>query len=381
MAGYYTYNGGLIGTGQKYEVAGVHDLRRNLLTPPGALYTFTTHTFTTAGNDTSRDGPTLSEAQSYYSGETWTSITTYFNVYSGVQLWKVPVTADYDITAAGARGGGGISGYTYSSYGSGRIVSGRVSLIGGEVIAIIVGAIGNERGGGGGSFVWYWGGDILSSPGNQDLIIAAGGGGGGGGYPTAGSYADAPQSESAVSWFALTPSSSASYNSPPTNGGSGEQRDNTTNYYDACPGAGWNQDGVVQQGGNTPTAYYTTWGETSGTYVSTIMGALSPKSSVSPGRGGIAWYNSAGGNPDGAGAGGFGGGGTMGGDAGNQYGTGGGGGGYSGGCQGGNQANSSAGGRAQGGGAGSYLTSSPYLTNKTWGSTNNGVGYVTITKV
>lgn len=382
MAGYYTYNGGLIGTGQIIESVGVHSLTRNLLTPPGALYPFSTHTFTTAGNDTSRDGPLLSEAQTSYSTQTWASDTNFFNVYLGVQLWKVPLTASYDITAAGARGGAGINGTSYSSSsGSGRIVSGRVSLQMGDVIAIIVGAIGNERGGGGGSFVWYWGNPISSGPGTQNLIIAAGGGGGGGGIPVPGNYADAPQTESAVPWFATTPTTYNTFNSPPTPGYSGEQRDNTGNYWDGCPGAGWNESGVVQQPtNNTPAAYYTTWGETSGTYISTIMGAQSPKSSTAPGRGGIAWYVNAGGNPDGSGAGGFGGGGTMGGDNGSANGTGGGGGGYSGGCQGGNAVSGTYG-RAQGGGAGSYLTSSPYLVNKTWGGTNSAAGYVTITKV
>lgn len=345
-----------------------------------ALYSFTSHTFTTAGNDISRNGPTYAEATSAYSATTWASTSSFFNVvHDGVQLWKVPATATYEIQAAGSRGGTG-----KTSYGFGRIVIGQVSLVLGDVLAIIVGAQGNDRGGGGGSFVWFWNADISSSaPGAQDLIICGGGGGGGGGYPTTSGQASstAPTSENATPWFALTPTNVGYTNSPPTTGGGGERRDNLSNYWDGCPGAGWNADGPIQGAGNTPTQYWTTWGETSGVTSSTIMGALSPKSTVSPGRGGIAWYNSAGGNADGNGAGGFGGGGTQGGDANATSGTGGGGGGYSGGCQGGNQSNSSAGGRAQGGGAGSYLISSPYLSTFAWGGTNDAAGYVTITKI
>lgn len=343
-----------------------------------ALYAFSTHTFTTAGNDISRNGPTLGEAQTAYSSASWASNASYFNVVNGgIQLWKCPSDGTYTITAAGSRGG-----TEKASYGFGRIVSGDISLTQGDVLAIIVGAQGRNRGGGGGSYVWYWNADISSStPGTQNLIICGGGGGGGGGFPTSSgqSSSTAPQSESAVAWFANQPTNVSSTNSPPTLGGGGERRDNTSNYWDGCAGAGWNGPGPIQGSGNTPSSYWTTWGETSGTVNSTIMGAQHPKSTTAPGRGGIAWYNSAGSNPDGAGAGGFGGGGTQGGDANAAYGAGGGGGGYTGGCQGGNRASGGiAGDRAQGGGAGSYLTSSPYLSNKTWGSTNNAAGYVTI---
>lgn len=342
------------------------------------LYAFTTHTFTTAGNDISRDGPTLSEAQAAYGATAFLSYT-YFNVVNGgTQLWVVPITGTYSITAAGSRGG-----TEKASYGFGRIVSGDISLTQGDVLAIIVGAQGRNRGGGGGSYVWYWNAAVSSStPGTQNLIICGGGGGGGGGFPTASGQTSstAPQSESAVSWFANQPTNVSTTNSPPTTGGGGERRDNTSNYWDATAGAGWNGPGPIQGSGNTPSAYWSTWGEANGTINSTIMGAQHPKSTVAPGRGGIAWWVSAGSTADGAGAGGFGGGGTQGGDANAAYGVGGGGGGYSGGAQGGNRASGGiAGDRSQGGGAGSYLTSSPYLSNKTWGSTNNAAGYVTIT--
>lgn len=343
-----------------------------------SLFTFTTHTFTTAGNDISRDGPTLGEAQSAYSSTSFASNSSYFNVVNGgTQLWVVPSTGSYTIQAAGSRGG-----IEKASYGFGRIVTGDANLNQFDVLAIIVGAQGQNRGGGGGSYVWYWGAAVSSStPGTQNLIIAAGGGGGGGGFPTASGQASstAPQSEAAVPWFAGQPSVASQTNSPPTNGGGGERRDNTSNYWDGTAGAGWNGPGPIQGAGNTPAAYYTTWGESTGVITSTIMGAQHPKSTVAPGRGGIAWYNN-GSVPDGPGAGGFGGGGSQGGDVSSSYGVGGGGGGYTGGAQGGNRAQgANAGDRSQGGGAGSYLTSSPYLTNTVWGGTRDGAGYVTIT--
>lgn len=359
---------------------GVHGLENNTFSPGGILFSFSNHTFTPGTNTVGRDGPTLTELQSAYSSTSWVSNTDYFNVVSGVQLFKIPETASYTIQAAGSRGGQEIS-----NYGQGRIVNGTADFNKNDVLAIIVGQEGRNRGGGGGTYVWYWGASISSStPGTQNLIIAAGGGGGGGAGAASGTPQHAPTSESAVAWFGLNPSSYVDTNSPATDGNGGFHRDNTGNYWDPHSGAGWNSSGAVQNsGGNTPAQYYTNWGvSTSAGNLNTTMAPQHPKSTVAPGRGGIGWYVNAGTNPDGAGAGGFGGGGGQGGDINSSlYGVGGGGGGYSGGVNGGNYGGSGANRRTQGGGAGSYLTSSPYLSNTSYGGLNNSHGYVELTKV
>lgn len=112
-----------------------------------ASYTFISHTFTPCGA-TGTNGPTLANCTSSYS-TTWDDNSSNFNVSGGIQLWTVPVTGLYQVTAAGARGGG-------SNYGSGRIVRGRTILNEGDVLKIIVGQEGivsttsGLTGGGGG---------------------------------------------------------------------------------------------------------------------------------------------------------------------------------------------------------------------------------------
>ena len=81
---------------------GIHDLKAsqiaNSIQP---LYTFTTHTFTTASNDISRDGPTLNEAKSAYCAVTWAQSSSFLNVVNGgTQLWVVPETSQYNIAVS-----------------------------------------------------------------------------------------------------------------------------------------------------------------------------------------------------------------------------------------------------------------------------------------
>lgn len=136
------------------------------------LYSFSSHTFTTAGRSLAT-GPSLAEIQSAYSSASWAQNSSYLNMTTnGYQKWTVPVTGQYTITAAGARGNSG-SG----NGGSGAVMSGNFNLIGGEYITVAVGqmgGVGSAGGGsgGGGSFVYR---DSSSSP----LIVAGGGGGGG----------------------------------------------------------------------------------------------------------------------------------------------------------------------------------------------------------
>jgi hypothetical protein len=135
-----------------------------------ALYSLTgsTHTFTSAGV-TGGTGPTIAALRTAYS-TTWGA--TYLNQgnYQGYQDWTVPASGVYELTVAGAPGRASAS----SSGGAAPIVKGRVSLIRGEVITIVVGqrgAVGadtNWPGASGGTFV-------VRKTGNVPLLIAGGG--------------------------------------------------------------------------------------------------------------------------------------------------------------------------------------------------------------
>ena len=80
-------------------------------TPPPELYSFTTHTFTDAGQ-TGRTGPTITHARNAYSisvppspASPWDEDTNLFNVTAGIQLWTVPRTGTYEFELGGSRGG------------------------------------------------------------------------------------------------------------------------------------------------------------------------------------------------------------------------------------------------------------------------------------
>lgn len=136
------------------------------------LYTYTTHTFTNCGQ-TGNTGPSLAQCKTAYSSTTWAN--TYLNMtVNGIQIWTVPRSGSYKITAAGAMGG------TYQNTGApGARMIGTFQLIKGESLSILVGQKGgngndphgNENGGGGGTFV------IRGATGSNPLIIAGGGGG------------------------------------------------------------------------------------------------------------------------------------------------------------------------------------------------------------
>ena len=141
-----------------------------------ALYYFSTFTFTNAGA-TGRTGPILSQCQSAYSSQTWAQNTSYFNMTTqGIQLWTVPVTGSYKIDAFGAAGGS--SGLGRGGYGAN--ITTNVNLIQGQVLAIVVGQMGQSTtssglytcggGGGGGTFIY----DSTT----LTYYVAVGGGGG-----------------------------------------------------------------------------------------------------------------------------------------------------------------------------------------------------------
>jgi hypothetical protein len=137
-----------------------------------ALYTFTTHSFTSA-SVTGRVGPTIAQARSAYTGATaWSGTYLQQGNFQGYQDWTVPISGIYEFIASGASGfnGSGVGGV-----GLGAKVKGRVTLTKGEVITIAVGqvgeapsAVGIYGGSGGGTFV-------VRKIGPEPLFVAGGG--------------------------------------------------------------------------------------------------------------------------------------------------------------------------------------------------------------
>lgn len=134
------------------------------------------HRFTNAGA-TGRNGPSLNQCRSAYSGEQWVEDENQFTVENGIQIWTVPVTGTYRITAAGARGANFNAGRSGPSGGRGARLVGNFDLNAGSKLAILVGQMGIDRSGttnntgtgaaGGGTFV---------AIDNTPLIVAGGGG-------------------------------------------------------------------------------------------------------------------------------------------------------------------------------------------------------------
>jgi hypothetical protein len=296
----------------------------------GAQFSFSYMQFTNCGA-IGLNGPTLANclAQANYSSQSWTSNTSFFNITGGIQYWTVPTTGDYQITAAGAQGGG----WGSNVGGKGVIETSTVSLTEGEVLRILVGqkgvtGSGNNGSGGGGSFV-------IRSPydTNTAIIMIAGGGGG---------YGQAGGGTNMQGQTARNPTSTNS--NAGSNGGGGASAANSS-------GGG---NGFVA-GANAPSSIWAAggagFGGNGGAY--STGATAGPKSFINGGTGG----------PGAPGAGGFGGGGGAG-DRGA------GGGGYSGGGGGGNTSYG-------GDGGGSYLTGS---NQRAVGGANSGDGYVIIAR-
>ena len=126
------------------------------------------YTFTPCGAR-GRFGPSQADCDAAYLG---TEIEGLVTVTGGIQELEIPYTATWRITASGAQGASGDSGYVG---GEGAVVSGEFDLAGGDIVHVLVGqrgsgqGSGNNGGGGGGSFVV----DAHLQP----LIIGGGGGG------------------------------------------------------------------------------------------------------------------------------------------------------------------------------------------------------------
>jgi hypothetical protein len=287
------------------------------------LYAFTSHTFTPC-SATGTAGPSLANCISAYSSSSFEDNVSYFNVSSGIQIWTVPTSGSYTITAAGAKGGRGYQGVG----GTGASITGTFSLTQGAKLRILVGQSGTDNaglngGGGGGSFVQN--NDDLNATG---ILVIAGGGGGGGFNPYAVNVNAVTTNSSQPGWNG---SSNTSLANPASSGNGGS-------VFDRSGGGG---------------------GGFSGNGVSSNVGACNNTCGV----GGTAFKNGGAGGP-GSYAGGFGGGAS--GDW-NWWTGGGGGGGYSGG---------SGGYYYGGGGGGGSYNSGTSQTNLA--ASNNATGFVTI---
>jgi hypothetical protein len=297
------------------------------------LYAFSSHTFTNC-SATGATGPAQSACRSAYS-TAWDENNSYFTVTNGIQLWTVPATGEYEITAAGAVGGATPSALG----GKGRVITSRISLTQGETIKIVVGHIGGRiqfttgysGGGGGGSFV-------VRNSNNAALLIAGGGGGGGEG---SGGNASIQNGVDAAVHNSTSGTSGTGFANSWSPAGSG-----------GTSGGG----GLANWGGSGGGGF--TGNGTAGGYGGQIGTSFSNGSNggTNTMHYGSATLNSPGGFGGGAGAGAHS----------NYEANAGGGGGYSGGGGGASRVGA-------GGGGGNFVTGT-YLSN----SLNSGVGYVTI---
>lgn len=292
------------------------------------LYSFSRHTFTTAGV-TGRFGPTLSQVRSAYSAQAWAQNTAYLNMtVQGIQRWAVPISGTYRITAAGACG----SGYSAPSNnrGYGAVIRGDFRLTAGWIIQIAVGQAGTGNGGGGGgTFVVR----EVTTNNHQPLIVAGGGGGIDARYGVQPSYHDA----------------SYTVNGNP---GGGAYGGSDIAYNGGTSGQG-GQDGGANGGGGG--GYFSNGGTNPGNFggYGFLQSGTSPTSN-----------SLVGGNPDNDGTGGFGGG------AGSSDDQGAGGGGYSGG--GGTSED-------QHGGGGGSFNSGSNQANLSYNT--SGPGYVIVERI
>jgi hypothetical protein len=137
-----------------------------------ALYSFSSFTFTSAGT-TGGTGPTIATIRahsSYSSASAWSTAYLAQGSFQGYQDWTVPVSGLYEFNVAGAGGRDSAS----SSGGAAPIVKGRVQLVKGEIITIVVG----QRGGRGADANWpgaSGGSFVVRKSTNTPLIVAGGG--------------------------------------------------------------------------------------------------------------------------------------------------------------------------------------------------------------
>lgn len=315
--GFYTKNGGLIGTGSITEKTGVHDIIASQVIGD-FLYSFSSFTFTN-GTTTGQNGPTQANLLAAYNTSTypWLNNSLFFTqgAYQGFQRWTAPTSGNYEFVVIGASGGQ----KTNTSYQSGNfrplaaVVTATYTLTRGDTIQLIVGQRGEDDGtyasvggnegdnsapgGGGASWVFF------NTTDTEPLIVAGGAGGGSRNSGTQMNASLTTDGKNSQSTSNITNFGTGGYGSRPLTGGSS---------YWSAGGAGWKSNGT---GGNQATTHAYTPGS---------RGAYAGRSPANGAYGGTRYTDS---GADSGGNGGFGGGGGGGSD---NMGTGGGGG-YSGG--------------------------------------------------
>jgi hypothetical protein len=124
-------------------------------------------TFTTCGT-TGPTGPSQGACDGAYADKP--GLAGKVSLSSGIQLWTVPYTGVYQITAAGAvtLGGSAAGGY-------GAVIRGDVTLAAGSQLKILVGQTGTDEQGAG--YQGGSGGSFVATAANEPLVVAGGGGG------------------------------------------------------------------------------------------------------------------------------------------------------------------------------------------------------------
>lgn len=202
---------------------------------------FTRHVFTVPSlitPDERREGPASNKITDLYASAP-NEVKNNIRIDNGVQIWTVPYTGTYRISANGAQGG---TGSRSGSGGYGAAVRGDFLLEQGKELHMLIGQEGRRNGamvgGGGGTFVY------LSTV-DDDLLLVAGGGGG---YGVGNSSdfsrrAHANSDEVGHSGYGNPHGSSMEVSGG--SGGNGGSAARTR----GCGGGGWKSDGATAQGG------------------------------------------------------------------------------------------------------------------------------------
>jgi hypothetical protein len=148
--------------------------------PAPNLYSFTSATFTTGGQDNTSSGPSIAQLRSGVGSPSWANTYLTMPQTTGYGHWVVPETGNYTFDVRGSQGTIGNNG---GSGGLGGRVVGTVALTQGETLILVMGqrgvrANGNgnwQSGGGGGATVVARGTSRSTA---TPLFIAGGGGGG-----------------------------------------------------------------------------------------------------------------------------------------------------------------------------------------------------------
>jgi hypothetical protein len=216
-----------------------------------ALYAFSSHTFIVSAATTNqlgssaanalkiRTGPTFAEMKTAYNTTVWYNNTAWFNEISGkqgFQLWTIPKSGTYRITAKGAMGGLRNGGTYANTPGRGAVVRADIAFTMGTKIVIIAGqqapkpygSASANSGTGGGGATWVLKENFTTST-NDVYMVAGGGGGTGSPSNNSGQGGDASTSSQGV----LGPG--GAYNGSYGGGG-----------------AGWTSDGQGPAGGKSP---------------------------------------------------------------------------------------------------------------------------------